>query len=124
MTLQTLLDEVRQGTLIPSEMFIRDDLNDILDERDQSDFEQPWLECSERIKTAWQATTIDDLIKKLVDEIRKESFLVVSRATQQHEISSYVSDDFELICKAIALDLNDPYASGLLNSYHAGEIPK
>jgi hypothetical protein len=124
MTLQKLLEEIRQGTLIPMEMFVRDDLDDILDQRDETEFEQPWLECSKRVEAAWEARTPDDSTKKTTDEVRKESFLVVSRATEQHEIASYVSDDFELICKSIALNMNDPYATGLLESYRRGEIPR
>ncbi len=123
-TLQMVLDEIRQGKLIPKEMFIRDDLDDILDERDQTEFEQPWLDCSERIKAAWESESIDEATVKTMDEIRKESFLVVSRATGQHEIASYVSDDFELISKSLALGLNDPYATELLDFYRSGKIPR
>ena len=104
--------------------FVRTLLDDILDERDQSDFEQPWLDCAERIKGAWDSNAVDEATTKCMDEIRKESFLAVSRATQQHEIASYVSDDFELISKSIALDLDDTYATDLLESYRSGKIPQ
>ena len=123
-TLQTLLDEIRQGQVIPGEMFVRDDLDDILDERDKAEFEDRWLECSERIKAAWDSKAVDEATMNSMDEVRKESFLAVSRATQQHEIASYVSDDFELISKSIALDLNDPYATELLETYRSGKIPR
>ena len=122
--LQTLLDAIRQGKLIPREMFVRDDLDDVLDERDETEFEKPWLDCSERIKAAWESNPVDEMTTTTMDEIRKESFLAVSRATQQHEIASYVSDDFELISKSIALDLNDPYATELLETYRSGKIPR
>ena len=123
-TLQTLLDEIRQGQVIPGEMFVRDDLDDILDERDKTEFEKHWLECAERIKAAWDSKAVDEATTNSMDEVRKESFLAVSRATQQHEIASYVSDDFELISKSIALDLNDPYATELLETYRSGKIPR
>jgi hypothetical protein len=99
-------------------------LDDILDQRDDTTFEQPWLQCSARIKAAWESSDIDATTTKEIDEVRKESFLIVSRATEQHEIASYVSDDFELISKSIALNLNDPYAIDLLGSYRSGKIPQ
>ena len=123
-TLQPLLDEIRQGKVIPGEMFVRDDLDDILDARDKTTFEKRWLECAERIKAAWDSKAVDESTTNSMDEVRKESFLAVSRATQQHEIASYVSDDFELISKSIALDLNDPYATELLETYRSGKIPQ
>ena len=124
MTLQMLLDDISAGTLLPAEMFSREDLDDILDQRDASRFEQSWLECSERIRVSWEAETPSAGDAELVAQLCKESFLVVSRATQQHEIASYVSDDFELIGKSITLGMDDPYATVLLDSYRRREIPR
>ena len=123
-TLQRLLDTIREGKLLPATMFDRDDRDDLLDQRDAEEFERPWLACYNRIKEEWSAREPEQAATALMDEIRKESFLAVSRATRQHEMASYVSDDFELIAKSIALDLNDEYANGLLETYEQGEIPK
>ena len=123
-TLQQLLDSILRGQLLPPDMFQRDDLDDILDTRDQREFEQPWLACSKQIEQRWAEETPGAATIELIDEIRKQSFLVVSRATRQHEMASYVSDDFELICKALALESNDPYAADLLKCYQNQELPK
>jgi hypothetical protein len=123
MTLRKLLDQITAGTLIPADMFVRNDLDDILDRRGETDFEEPWLACFERIRAAWESSAAASSAQKPMDEVRKESFLVVSKATHQHEMASYVSDDFELISKSIALGMNDPYADQLLAAYRRGEIP-
>ena len=123
MTLQKLLDEIAAGTLIPAEMFVRDDLDDILDRRGEEEFEKPWLECFRRIKTVWEQSGLAATTQELMDEARKQSFLVVSRATHQHEMASYVSDDFELISKSVVLGLSDAYATELLSIYRRGGIP-
>lgn len=124
MTLDILLTAIREGTLIPEAMFVRDDLDEILDQRDEPNFEGPSLECSERIAAVWDSEARDEALNNAVNEVCKESFLVVSRATTQHEIASYVSYDFELIGKSIALGMNDSYADFLLESYSRGEIPR
>lgn len=59
MKLQKLLDEIAAGTLLPGQMFVRDDLDAILDHRDEEGFETPWLACSERIQTAWEQASPD-----------------------------------------------------------------
>jgi hypothetical protein len=59
----------------------------------------------------------------LAEDIRRESFLAVSRATTQHEIASYVSDDFDLIVKAAILGLDDPFLSTMWDAYARNEIP-
>lgn len=123
-TLKRLLDEITSGELILARTFVRDDLEQILDRRDEGAFEKPWLACSERITSAWEQAEPAEDVKGLMDEVRKQSFLVVSRATHQHEIASYVSDDFELIAKSIALGLGDAYAEALLATYRAGGIPR
>jgi hypothetical protein len=121
--LQKLLDEMAAGALLPGLMFMREDLDAILDRRDEEEFETPWFKCSERIQTTWEQASPDAAIRELMDEVRKQSFLSVSRATHQHEMASYVSDDFELISKSIALGLDDANAVELLSLYRREEIP-
>ncbi|PHS04349.1 MAG: hypothetical protein COA78_16790 [Blastopirellula sp.] len=124
MTLQDILDQIANGKLLPAEMFLELDLDSILDQRDEKVFEQPWLECSERIEAAWNLKAPDGATQELMDQVRKESFLAVSRATSQHEIASYVSDDFGLISKSILLGINDTYANGLFEVYCQGKLPR
>lgn len=59
---------------------------------------------------------------RLAEDIRRESFLSVSRATTQHDIASYVSDDFDLIVKAAILGFDDPFLSAMWDAYARNEI--
>ncbi len=54
----------------------------------------------------------------LSEDIRRESFLTVSRATTQHEIASYVSDDFDIIIRGsiLAWTMTFSTVSGMLTT--------
>jgi predicted membrane-bound mannosyltransferase len=62
-------------------------------------------------------------IRELVGVIRRESFLAVSRATRQHEIASYVSDDLDLIVRARLVGASSGFIGELWEAYDRGEFP-
>jgi hypothetical protein len=62
-------------------------------------------------------------LNTLVEDIRRESFLAVSRATGQHEIASYVSDDFDLIVRASLIGMTEPLLDRMWEVYERGEFP-
>lgn len=49
--------------------------------------------------------------------------MVVSGATAQHEIASYVSDDFELIAKAAATNTVRSFIQSLWSAYTRQTVP-
>jgi hypothetical protein len=63
-------------------------------------------------------------LAKLAEDIRRESFLVVSRGTAQHEIASYVSDEFDIITRGKILGIEDDFLTGLWDAYSRDAIPK
>ena len=75
------------------------------------------------IERHWSDIEVDQEASNLLYEVRKESFLAVSRATAQHEIASYVSDDFDLIVRGSILGVRDPFLAGLWEAYCRHEIP-
>jgi len=62
-------------------------------------------------------------ISALVTDVRRESFLAVSRATSQHEIAGYVSDDFDILARGQLLGIEDAFLEFLWDAYHRNEIP-
>ena len=88
-------------------------------------FERAWLQVYENLKTKWESARPPTSMITAVEEVRRESFLAVSVAcTRQHELASYVSDDFELIAWASTLGDEPPFVMQLRASYAAGQIPR
>jgi predicted DsbA family dithiol-disulfide isomerase len=120
-----IIEQIHGGTLLPARRFADLDCDAILDARDSDPkFEQEWLAAREHLARKWKASRPSRAAKASVEDLRRESFLAVSTATGQHELSSYVSDDFELIGWASAVGELPPVVAWLWESYAAGTIPR
>jgi hypothetical protein len=125
MTLDKMLEKIREGTLLPAKLFVDLDCDAILDARDSDRaFEQEWLAARKQLSAKWEAKHPGPDARAAVKDVRRESFLAVSTATGQHELSSYVSDDFELIAWASAVGDVPPLVAWLWESYASGVIPR
>jgi hypothetical protein len=120
-----IIERIRAGTLLRASRFADLDCDAILDARESDpEFEQEWLAARENLSRKWKARRPGRAAKTSVEDLRRESFLAVSTATGQHELSSYVSDDFELIGWASAVGEVPPVVAWLWESYAAGTIPR
>lgn len=120
-----MIQQIRAGSLLPASVFAALDCDAILDARDSDlKFEQEWSAAKASLSAKWQAICPNRSAKAAVEDLRRESFLAVSTATGQHELSSYVSDDFELIGWASAVSDVPAVVAWLWESYAAGAIPR
>lgn len=123
-SLDTILSRITDGSLLPIGYYCALDRDAALDARDSDrSFEAAWAAVHERIEQAWASSPLDDQRRDLLERIRREAFIAVSRATSQHEIASYVSDDLDLIARGEALGLSDPFLGWLWDSYDKGQFP-
>lgn len=123
--LKSVLSRIKDGTLLPAAHYGQLDCDAALDARDRdSEFDSEWVSLSEEIEGKWAATTVPPEVSALAEDIRRESFLAVSRATQQHEIASYVSDDFELIVRGRLLGMEGSFLRQLWAVYDRGDFPR
>ena len=104
-----LIAEIENGVIPLAEIFSTADCNLLLDKRDSdTSFDAIYREIWDR----------NEKLKFMLNRdptkpVRKQSFLTVSNTTQQHEIASYVSDDFEFIAwESHALTDNEIPKSG------------
>lgn len=119
-----ILRRIKKGAILRKNMISKLDHNAILDRIDGDDaYRARWEKCKGRIDLKWDAVAPDPVAKALAGDIRRESFLSVSEATAQHEISSYVSDDFDLIGRCAILKLDDSFVEFLWDTYCMNEIP-
>lgn len=120
-----LIDRIRAGSLLPASLFADLDCDAVLDARDSDPtFEQEWSAARESLSVKWKASRPGRAATAAVEDLRRESFLAVSTATGQHELSSYVSDDFELIGWASAVGDAPAVVAWLWESYEAGTVPR
>lgn len=111
--LSKLLRKIISGNMFKPEMFDNLDENFVLDSRDDFVFENDWL----RVSNDLEEQEINSEYNDLIHEIAKQSFITVYNITGSDELASYISDDFELISKAIILGYNDAWMNSLILSY-------
>ena len=58
----------------------------------------------------------------LLKKISKIAFIKTSKLTNQHEIASYIADDFEMIGKMIILNDKNDFIQRLYNMYQSGKL--
>ena len=121
-----LLAEITNGEIPLADIFVMVDCDLLLDERDSDPkfdaiYREAWEQCG-NLKFIMN--------RDPTETIRKQSFLAVSKATQNHEIASYVSDDFELIAwNSHALTNNEfpsfgsEFIEWLYLRYKSGKFP-
>lgn len=123
--LNSVLSRIADGTLLPAAYFRRLDCDAALDARDSDTaFAAEWAREFERVGKRWAAAAITAEARGAAEDIRKESFLAVSRATRQHEIASYVSDDFDLIVRGRLVGAAGGFLGQLWAVYDRGEFPR
>ncbi len=122
--LTLVLKQIHDGTLIKSADYSSRKCDVALDARDDDpSFREAWSNLSDEVESRWKTSEFDETTRDQIEEIRRASFLTVSRATGQHEIACYVSDDFELMVRGRLLGLSDPMLDWLWESYSRGEFP-
>ena len=119
-TFTNLQQALANNVLITAELFAQHDLDSLLDLRDQAPFDSQWLASFHAIDTQWQTADID---ATALDALRQQVFISASRLTQQHEIASYICDDFELIGKMLLLEVAEPFIEYLLQQYLQQRFP-
>jgi hypothetical protein len=120
-----LIEQIRAGTLLPASLFADFECDAVLDARDSDPaFEEEWSAARESLGAKWEANHPISADRAAVEDLRRESFAAVSTATGQHELSSYVSDDFELIGWTSAVADVPPIVAWLWESYAASTIPR
>jgi hypothetical protein len=122
--LNTIIADIASGKLLPAVYFQHLDCDRSLDARDSDKaFAVEWTRIFKEAKRRWGEADIADGLRKRAEIIRRESFMVVSRATEQHEIASYVSDDLDLIVRGKVLGMEDKLLGQLWARYEGGEFP-
>lgn len=118
------LEEMIFSNKVPSQSSLQDeDYDDLLDERDEDDFSKLWTKSYNAIDKIYKTSDLSNIYKKRIDKIREFIFKRVYKATESSNLSSYISDDFDLIMKALLIDSHDKWVNELWHTYANGQIP-
>jgi hypothetical protein len=123
--LDDFLKEIKSGQFLSEALYTGLDADAALDARDHdAAFEREWLRLSDAVEAEAARNPASMRVQKTISDIRKQSFLCVSRATSQHDIAGYVSDDLALLAQARVFGVfDDPFAQRLWAAYRAGRFP-
>jgi hypothetical protein len=120
----SVLLRIADGTLLPASYYCQLDCDAALDVRNGDEFDAAWVLQYEEVERRWTEAAYSAEARTLAEDIRRESFLAVSRATRQHEIASYVSDDFDLIVRGRLVGVEGGLVGLLWDAYDRGEFPR
>lgn len=97
------------------------DIDAVLDMRDESSFCELWMKEFHMVEAHQDKISHSDLA--LINKLREKAFKLSYRIAEHSELSSYISDDIELMAKNITLNLHDSWAiNDLLKAYQNGEF--
>lgn len=119
--LEKLKKLIESGVLLSKNTFIIDDIDSILDSREEIDFDDEWVRNYNAVNEKKDLINTEN--KKLIDSIREISFKVLYNATESPDLAGYVSDDFGLIAEALIINYNDEWLNALAKTYLEGKIP-
>ncbi len=117
--LHKLLEKIKNNCIITKELFDNYNLDDVLNLRNNDIFDSKWIE----LYNSLEKLEISNDNLKLIDEIRKEVFIKSCNISEDSEIASYISDDFELICKAYIFNINNNWLNSIIYLYANNIIP-
>jgi hypothetical protein len=119
--LEQLHAVIKSNILLSPGLSMRaDSIEEILDQADSdADFQRYWQQADKSLarKIEGEAAVLANAIDELV-------YVTMFNQTQNSDFAAYVTEDFELIVKALTFDENNTFLAGLLKHYLAGEFPR
>jgi hypothetical protein len=112
---------MEQGLLVPNLSLEQYEIVRALDQRDEPQFEDPWLRTYKQVEDKKGDHQDADT---RVGRLRELAYLQALDRWESPELAGYISDDFGLIGDALATDSVDDYLNGLLNAYLALRFPR
>ncbi|HDR2846341.1 TPA: hypothetical protein QCK30_004889 [Enterobacter sichuanensis] len=97
------------------------DADSALDSRDEPQFDDAWMKEFNSLKN--EGFDAGDIER--INSLREKAFKLSFRVINNSEISSRISDDFELIAKSVVVGKDNSWAiSYLWSSYKGGKFPQ
>ena len=116
--LEKLENIISNNQLLSENLFIKNNLEELLMLRENKNFDEKWIKI-------YNVLNVNDYSnkKELIDRIRKIVFRRAYDISFSSEFAGFVSDDFELISKAIICKYENSWITSLLYIYLKGNFP-
>jgi hypothetical protein len=98
-------------------------LAQVLDSRDQPEFEVPWLAAFNALELAAPFASLPAVSRAAVDRVREATYMQAFHTTGSPELAAYVSDDFDLLSRAILIAHENAWLTALFSAYQRGVFP-
>ena len=115
-----LLEKLEQDSLISNLFLKQDEIQSVLDQRDDPLFDDKWMKTFLEIKTKKGGNKDAE---HLVSRLRELTYIQAYERWQSSELAACISDDFGLIGDALALGYSDDWLNGLLDEYLTLRFP-
>jgi len=115
-----LLAKLESGGLLATPLLDTEEIDTALDARDGEGFEVDWLRVHERLSLEAKS---DEPTEAVLKRIREVAFKAAYRHSENPDFAGYVSDDFDLVSRALISEMDDPWLNGLFAEYVAGRFP-
>ncbi len=113
-----LITKIREHKIINKKTF-SGNIDDLLSMRDEVEFDSEWM----RVYSVLEEYSFDDETERDIDEVRQAAFETAYALSNSDEIAGFVSDDFEMICRAYVIGLEDKWMNALVRSYTEHRFP-
>jgi hypothetical protein len=118
--LALLLERIEQGSIIPKLQIQFDEVDELLNKRDEPIFDEPWvLACRELEARKGSGKDADPRVTRL----REITFLLTYEIWKASDLAAEISDDFGLMGDALATNYQNEWVNGLLYSYWKCRLP-
>lgn len=121
--LDKLLDLFCKDRVFLMDSFNNINVNDFLDERDEDPFDGDWVNAFNEVKKQFETLHPERSAIDKIDKIRELAFRSAFSGSNSSDLAGYVSDDFELISKAIVINSDNKWVTTLLDIYLGGGFP-
>jgi hypothetical protein len=118
-----LIQLVKEDRLLSEHVFSNIQVDDLLDNRDESQFSDEWMKIYHDISNKKLTSFIDEITNQQIDLLRERVYKKVYLYTSSSDLAGYISDDFGLIGDALHVNYNNGWLSALLNCYIENTIP-
>jgi hypothetical protein len=116
---EVLLRLMSRGKVLGETTFRTLDPDVALAARDEPPFDGEWM----RVFDSLKGRSMESAHGPVIERIRERAFKLCFAATGDPDLSGYVSDDFDLLARALSAEVDDEWLARVMSEYLVGRFP-
>ena len=114
-----LINNIKNNKIFDKAYLRNIDISSFFVLMDEKEFDDEWI----RVFDYFEDILIEESYLLEIDKVRECIYLKVYEYTNDGDMAAFISDDFEIMCKAYILDYNDNWLNQLINIYTIKQVP-